>query len=119
MRYRFSKEMYTKEALIKAAYHYTDRAYLHLDADEEAYIVDIEAKEAGDTITEQEFCNAILAETVRIIVAEKTKNVRELILARAFSSTIIDEKEDEEPQTEDYRIDEILTDWFEAYEDEE
>ena len=31
---KFNKELYSKIALIKAAYNYTDIAYLHLDADE-------------------------------------------------------------------------------------
>ena len=31
MRYQFSKEIYLKEALIKTAYGFTDKAYLHMD----------------------------------------------------------------------------------------
>ena len=116
MEYRFSKEIYSKEALIKAAYSYTDKAYLHLDADDSAYIVTVLAKDGADEVTEKEFRNAILAETVRLDIAKRTKNVRELILARAFSSTIIEEKPQAGPETGDYDINEILTDWFEDHE---
>ena len=28
---RYNRELYSKEALIKAAYNFTDRAYVHLD----------------------------------------------------------------------------------------
>lgn len=30
---KYNKELYSKIALIKAAYNFTDRAYVHLDAD--------------------------------------------------------------------------------------
>ena len=42
---RFSKELYSKVALIKAAYNFTDRAYVHLDADQHYYYVTVEAKQ--------------------------------------------------------------------------
>ena len=50
---------------------------------------------------------------VRLCVSDKTKNVRELILARAFSSTIIEDESIQPPAENDYDIDSILTDWFE------
>ena len=31
---KFSKELYSRTALIKAAYNFTDMAYIHLDADD-------------------------------------------------------------------------------------
>ncbi|MBR6407861.1 MAG: His-Xaa-Ser system protein HxsD [Clostridia bacterium] len=119
MKYRFSKEIYQKEALIKAAYRYTDKAYIHLDADENNFYVDIEAKSQENHITEKEFKNAILAEMVRLYISDRTKNVRELILARAFSSTIIEKDDLEPPPENDYNIANILTDWFDEYDDTE
>lgn len=113
MKYHFSKEIYSKEALIKAAYRYTDKAFLHLDIEKDEYIVNIEAKGGVDSITEKEFQNTLLAEMVRLCVSDRTKNVRELILARAFSSTIIEDESIEPPAENDYDIDSILTDWFE------
>ena len=44
MHISFSKELYPKSALLKAAYAFTDRAYVYLDADHDRYKVDIEAK---------------------------------------------------------------------------
>lgn len=113
MIYRFSKDIYSKEALIKASYRYTDKAYLHLSADKDNYIVEITAKNCADIVSEKEFQNTLLAEMVRLSVADKTKVVRELILARAFSSTIIDKSTVEEPENIECNIDNILTDWFE------
>lgn len=113
MKYCFSKEIYSKEALIKAAYRYTGKAFIHLDVEKDEYIVNIEAKAGVDSVTEKEFQNTLLAEMVRLCVSDRTKNVRELILARAFSSTIIEDESIEPPAENDYDIDSILTDWFE------
>ena len=114
MDFRFARALYAKEALLKAAYCFTDCYYLHLDADEAFYYVSMEPKDGTSRISEKEFQNAVLAETVRLCVAQKTKNVRELILARAFSSTIIEKNEAEAPDEERFDIDSILTDWFES-----
>lgn len=112
--YHFSKELYSKEALLKAAYSFTDMAYLHLDADERNYYVRIEAKEGSPIVTEQEFQNRLLSEMVRLCVSERTKNVRELVLARAFSSTIIEGTDMEQPPENNFDIESILKDWFET-----
>ena len=99
MNYYFTKEIYDKDALLKAAYHFTDIAYIHLDVDEENFIVAIEAKEKGN----------------------QTKTVRELMLAKAFSSTIIEnDQKDSTPiqitDDNDIAPENILKDWFETYE---
>lgn len=41
---KYNRELYSKIALIKAAYNFTDRAYVHLDADEQYYYVSLNAK---------------------------------------------------------------------------
>ncbi len=116
MNYKFNKNIYDKEALIKAAYRFTDISYVHLDVDKNNYIVDLHLKDDSCSITEEEFKNTLLAEMVRLNIAARTKNVRELILARAFSSTIIENKETEKPDENDFDINSILTDWFEENE---
>ena len=118
MKFRFVKEIYSKEALLKTAYRFTDIAYLHLDMDEEYYYVTIELKCYDTTISEKDFQNALLAEMVRLCVSHQTKSIRELILARAFSSTIIEKSPIEQPPENDYTINEILTDWFEKYDND-
>lgn len=118
MRYNFTKQIYDKDALLKAAYSFTDKAYIHLDADEENYIVYIEAKNNENLINEKEFQNEILAQMVRKKIAEQTKTVRELMIARAFSSTIIDNNANQLQYecSNDIEADDILLDWFEKYE---
>lgn len=123
MKYYFTKELYNKEALLKAAYHFTDIAYIHLDSDEKNYIVNIEMKSDAKSanISELDFQNEFLAQMVRQNVSNRTKNVRELMIARAFSSTIIENNAlDWDRPLEDTLSDvdenDILVDWFEKYE---
>ena len=40
----FAKEMYPKIALLKAAYFFSDRAYIHLDANDKYYLVNLSVK---------------------------------------------------------------------------
>ena len=117
MKLSFSKDLYPKVALIKSAYHFTDKAYVHLDVDEKNYIVSLECKEDAQ-IDLKEFQNEMLAQTARYEVYRQTKDIRRLTVARALASTLVDplpeEKEvlDEEDDL-DFDIDKILTSWFE------
>ena len=119
----FSKELYPKIALVKSAYAFTDRAYIHLDADDQYYIVKIHPKDGHKPITEKEFMNEMLCQCVRHEVYQQTKTVRELLIARAMASTVIEqsgttaEEEIQMEQAEDEK--QILTDWFELYDKSE
>lgn len=117
---RFSKELYSKIALIKAAYNFTDRAYVHLDADDTHFYVTIETKDPGDEVSEQEFINEILTQSVRHEVYQQTKNIRELLLARAMAtSVIVDETLVDEDEEDSFSEGDILKDWFAANEETE
>lgn len=114
---RFKRELYSKTALLKAAYNFTDRAYIHLDADENYYIVTLENKAGFDSITEQEFTNEMLTQSVRHEVFLQTKNIRELLLARSMAtSVVVSNEEIPKNDTETFNEDDILKDWFEANE---
>ena len=112
MEFRFSKQLYPKTALLKSAYSFTNRAYLHLDQDEKDYIVQIEYK--GDNRFDlQEFQNEMLTQTVRYEILRQTKDIRRLTLARALASTIIeDESIQENADKDDFDINDVLRDWF-------
>ena len=113
MRLEFSKELYSKEALIKAAYNYTDKAYVHLDVDDEKYYVSLEIKDSNDELDEKEFVNEMLAQSVRHLIYKQTKGIRELLLARAMATSIITESDiNEINDNEDFSEDDILKDWF-------
>ena len=112
--FKFNKELYSKTALLKAAYNFTDIAYLHLDVDDKYYYVDIEQKSNKKEIKEIEFENDILTQSVRHEVYLQTKNIRELMLARAVATSVVtsEEYENEEFQEKEFTENEILKDWF-------
>ncbi|MEG0777943.1 MAG: His-Xaa-Ser system protein HxsD [Oscillospiraceae bacterium] len=117
---KFHKELYSKIALIKAAYNFTDIAYIHLDADNSYYYVTIEPKLLGQTVNEQDFINEMLTQSVRHEVYQQTKNIRELLLARAMATSIIvdeDLMKDDERNTDSFSERDILKDWFAANEE--
>lgn len=110
---KFNKELYSKVALIKAAYNYTDSFYIHLDADEKHYYVTIEPKNSEVSISENDFINEMLAQSVRHEVYLQTKHIRELLVARAMATSIIvDDVIDVNDDENTYSEDEILRDWF-------
>ena len=118
MKITINKNLHSRFALLKAAYHFTDEYYILLDQDENSYYIDICAKE-GDLPDDIEgiFSNELLAQSTREAILEKTSSLRELILARAFASTIIDDKATTEEIMEDDSNSEIdsslFKDWYE------
>lgn len=112
MKFVFNKELYSKSALIKSAYSFTDKAYVHIDANDIEYIVDLVEKE-GQSIDLKEFENEMLFQMTRLEVIEQTKDIRKLIVARAMASTLI-EKNNNDFSEESLADETILTDWFEG-----
>jgi His-Xaa-Ser system protein HxsD len=115
---RFCKQLYPKEALLKAAFQFTDQLYLYLSQDEESFIVDVTPKKIDILPNfEHEFRNEMLAQAVHYIVSRETATLRNIIMGRALSSTMILPEREEMPRDEDnFGLDEILTDWFEQHE---
>lgn len=121
MRIQYDKEFYSKEALLKAAYHFTDRAYVYLGVEDGSFFVDFAAKggtQFDKEKLENEFKNELLAQVIHQTVSKETTVLRELLVARALSSTMVDEglSSDvaESPMTEDAQdeLDAIAKDWF-------
>ena len=117
---KFKQELYPKEALLKAAYHFIDRCYIHVDLIEDAYVVELTTKkDVTDDVTEHEFENELLAQTVRYHVYIQTHTIREILMARAMSSTITGSNTEYEktnlPDNLD-SLENILTDWFDKNE---
>lgn len=113
---KFRRELYSKVALIKAAYTFTDVAYVHLDADKDYYYVSIDPKDERASIEENDFINEMLNQSVRHEVYLQTKNIRELLLARSMATSLVAENDGEifeNAAKELFSEDEILKDWFE------
>lgn len=114
---KFNRELYSKTALIKAAYNYLENAYIHLDMDEKYYYVFLKEKKEDIEIKEDDFMNEMLTQSMRHEVYLQTKNIRELLYARSLATSVIvdDENEIEDKQNRvhrDFDEDEILKDWF-------
>ena len=98
MKLTVNKALHSRYALLKAAYHFTDEYYVLLDQDESSYY-------------------ELVAQSTREAILEKTSSLRELILARAFASTIIDDKQSDDSSVSDANDNEIdkslFKDWYE------
>ena len=94
MQIKFTKELYPKEAVLKAAQFFTDKYYISLDTDEQYYYINMESiiGEMEKDI-EKQFANEVLTQAARFKVMQETKAIRELILGRALASTIIDDSD--------------------------
>lgn len=120
-----AKNIYPAECVIKAAYVFLDKAYVHLDEDVKCWIVELEAKE-GQQITklqlQKEFENELIAQAVRLSVFKRTHTLREMLLARAMSSSLIEGDEVmkqldiDEQIGQDEQLQHILKDWYEKNE---
>lgn len=117
---KFNRELYSKTALLKAAYNFTDRAYVHLDMDDKYYFVELYDKEGFEAVEDDEFLNEMLSQSVRHVVYQQTKDIRELLMARAMSTTLVtnpsarEDKETEIPAEAYFSEDKILQDWFKS-----
>ena len=110
--FRYSKSLYSKMALLKSAYSYTDKAYIHLDSVDDYYVVSLTIKE-GQRITYEDFENEMIAQSLRDEIYEKTKDIRKLTVARALASTIVCEhSEMETVGDESIDINDVLKSWF-------
>lgn len=115
MELKFNKSLYPKVVLIKSAYSFTDKAYIHLDEVDDYYIVTIIFKE-GKEFDCSEFENEMLCQAARYEVYKQTKDLRKLTVARALASTVISDAADDEVVDEDVDMDSVLRDWFEENE---
>lgn len=76
MELAFSKGLYEKSALLKAAYSFTEVAYLHLSQDDKNWYVSWHNK-PGETLPSEAFENALIEQQLR-----KNCSMRAAIYAR-------------------------------------
>ena len=97
MRILYSKELYSKKALLKAAYHFTDNYYIYLGVEDNSFFVDFSTKDDSSIDSDalqNQFKNEILAQVIHQSISTETSDLRKLLVARALSSTMVDEEED-------------------------
>ena len=81
-------EVYGLPALLKVAYKFTDRCFVHLQKRTERIVeVRLRAKESQVSldVIAGEFCNEVLDQRLREIVARESEPIRNLVLAHALS----------------------------------
>ncbi len=116
------KSVYPAECVIKAAYAFLDKAYVHIDENAKCWQVELEPQE-GQQISkaqlQKEFENELIAQAVRLSVFKRTHTLREILLARAMSSSLIEgeevvaELDSDEQTSQDEQLQHILKDWYE------
>ena len=101
----FDAKIYRAEAVQKAAYKLSDRLHFHIEPrDGEGGVrVTMSPRQEGDIeFLAGEFCNEVLDQELREVVAEETRPVRDVLMAQAFSAvSLVDEKGDEGDYVED------------------
>lgn len=112
------KKIYSKIVLLKTAFTFTDHAYLHLSQDSDSWVIQWTEKE-GENISPQEFENELIQQQIREKLLEQSADIRKILLARAFASTIIDapvQPEEEEIMDENpEEAGNILKGWFDEH----
>ena len=111
--FKISKDLYTKSVLLKTCFHFLDRYYLYLDANKDDYIIEINPKDSNEESVDIKgiFFNELIAQNTRFTILKETSDIRKLILARAFSSTMVDDAKLSEKNTSENV--EVFSDWFE------
>ena len=108
------KELFEKEVLLKTAYSFTNRVYIHLSSEPEHWIVSWESKKGYDILPD-DFENELIQQQVRLLIERKTTDTRKIIIARALASTIIDTKDtviSTEDNSDEVDADSILKGWY-------
>lgn len=86
-----SKSLYSKEVLLKTAYSFTDKVFLHLEQTEKYWVVSWKPR-TGQNIDEGELENELVSQALREKLVEQTADLRKIILARALASTVMDDQ---------------------------
>ena len=117
-----AKSLYPAETLLKTAYRFLDRCYIHVDEVETYWIIRMQSKNGTDGKKyAAEFENELIAQTVRRCISQQTSNLRELLLARAMASTMILEEdpiisiEAQESDLSDDELRDVLSNWFDHH----
>lgn len=101
--------VYSLKAILKSAYAFTARAYLHLQYQDATVIeVRMRPKRSGEdpeTIV-YDFLNDLIDQRLRDLIATETESARDLIMAHALSKTCIltPELETADPTTDPLRV---------------
>ena len=117
---KLSNELYPKESILKTAYRFSGDYKIYLDKEDEYYLLEVnslDGKDIDDIDLEHEIRKELLAQSARYSIVQQTQDLRNIIIARALASTIIDDTCSGYVSEENMRADDILSDWFEKYDE--
>lgn len=89
MEIRIDKGIYSREVLLKTAYSFTDKAYLHLSQDDSSWIISW-TNMPDHEVNPEMFENEMISQQLRVEIVRKTKDIRKLLLSRAFASSVLE-----------------------------
>lgn len=93
---RVPKELYPKEAVTSAVYKFTDRCYVTIEVlNSTHYAVQLKLKIIGADIhiLAEDFYNELIDQEIRFRLDNSNRNIKELILKKAFSPIQTDEED--------------------------
>ena len=78
--------LYAKESLVAACYKFTDRFYVHQQAEGDSVCVVFETKDGNDVseVIVKQFCNELIDQQVRFNTNQQFGHIRDLIVEEAF-----------------------------------
>jgi His-Xaa-Ser system protein HxsD len=96
--FRRDKKIYQESAILKALYWYSEKCFTNITTDDKHFIIEVTPKGIGKN--NAEFDLTALAEKIdqdivdfqlRDIIRKETQNIRDLLVAKAFSNGEFDE----------------------------
>ena len=117
---KLSEDIYPKEIILKAAYKYSGDYQMFLDKKDGYFYLEVnsnDGKEINDSELESKIKKELIAQAARYSVVQQTQDLRNIIVARALASTIIDDTDNGYISKENMKAEEILSDWFEKYDE--
>lgn len=86
---KYNKELYCKESIFKTMFHFSEEIYFHIDLIDNYFCIEYEEKGTNIDFNKQVFETELIQQETRLLIRSKTKETRQLLLAQAFSSTIL------------------------------
>lgn len=110
---RISKELYSRNVLLKTCYKFTDDYYIHLTSDENDYLIDIVSKNVNNVDIKGAVGNELIEQATRELVFKETHDIRKILFARAMASSVIYTNDATDEIDTDVNDDSAMKDWFE------
>ena len=86
--FSLKKELYTKDIIYRVCYSFIENYYIFLDIDDKSWLINLKTKDNSPIKNLQnlkgEFNNSLINESFRDSLLDKTKKIKEIIIARAL-----------------------------------